>query len=46
MGFGPEGRGVLHMGYVLGMYMVVISIAIGLGAVVFIFSEKSPKSGH
>ncbi len=34
------------MGYVLGMYMVVISIAIGLGAVVFIFSEKSPKSGH
>jgi hypothetical protein len=34
------------MGYVLGMYMVIFSIAIGLGAVVMIFGEKSPKSGH
>ncbi len=34
------------MGYVIGMYMVIISIAVGLGAVVYIFGEKSPKNGH
>lgn len=46
MWFGPKGRGVLGMGYVIGMYMVIISIAVGLGAVVYIFGEKSPKNGH
>ena len=34
------------MGYVIGMYMVIFSIAIGLGVVFTIFSEKSPKNCH
>ena len=42
----PAGQGVLHMGYVLGMYMVIFSIAVGLGVVIAIFSEKAPKRDH
>jgi hypothetical protein len=42
----PAGHGVLHMGYVLGMYMVIFSIAIGLGVIVVIFGEKAPKRDH
>ena len=42
----PAGHGVLHMGYVLGMYMVIFSIAIGLGVIVAIFGEKAPKRDH
>ena len=34
------------MGYVLGMYMVIFSIAVGLGVVIAIFSEKAPKRDH
>ena len=40
------GYGVLHMGYVLGMYVVIFSIAIGLGVVIAIFGEKTPKRDH
>lgn|GEM_PF-4291485 len=34
------------MGYVLGMYVVIFSIAIGLGVVIAIFGEKTPKRDH
>ena len=46
LGSRPSGRRSLGMGYVLGMFVVISTLAVALGGIYLIFSEPKVRDEH